>query len=75
MVKSTKKSKTESNPKVELSGKLLSFICSVAAIIMCFLALVVKFFAKEPIDIVWFILLLSNISILFANINIAKLKK
>lgn len=73
MKKTTKKSKD--TPKIELTGKMISFICSIAAVIMCLLALVIKFFARENIDIVWFILLLSNISILFANINIAKLKK
>lgn len=75
MAKSTKKSTKPQSEKVELSGKLLSFICSIAAIIMCLLALVVQLFAKEPIDITWFILLLSNVSILLANINIAKLKE
>lgn len=73
MAKTTKKS--QETPKIELSGKLISFICSIAAVIMCLLALVVKFFARENIDITWFVLLLTNVSVLFANINIAKLIK
>ena len=74
MTKSSKKTPT-TPPKVELSGKLISFICSVAAIIVCILALIIKFFSRDDIDITWFVLLLTNISVLFANINLAKINK
>lgn len=70
-----KSKKTQTKGMFGLGNKQISLICSLAATLMCLLAIVIELFSKDNISLAWFVLLLTNLSIVLTNFDLSKLLK
>lgn len=70
-----KSKKAQNKNTFGLGNKQISLICSIAATLMCLLAIIIELFSRENISLAWFVLLLTNLSIVLTNFDLSKLLK